>query len=110
MTDHGLTYQDLYTAELDPTLRRGAQLFDVREPDEYAQGHIPGAVNLPLSELAARHDEISGPAVIACLGGGRSAQAAAFLAAQGKRDIHNLVGGTAGWTREGRPLNSGPHP
>ncbi|GGR69268.1 hypothetical protein GCM10008959_34120 [Deinococcus seoulensis] len=109
MTDHGLTYQDLYTAELEPALRRGAQLIDVREPDEYVQGHIPGALNLPLSELSARHAEISGPAVIVCLSGGRSAQAASFLAAQG-RDVHNLVGGTAGWMREGRPLTSGPHP
>ncbi|ASN82897.1 rhodanese-like domain-containing protein [Deinococcus ficus] len=103
-----MSYQDIYTAELAETLRGGATLYDVREPEEYAQGHIPGAVNLPLSELQGREDEIRTPAVIVCLSGGRSASAAGYLTDQGKADIMNLVGGTLGWIREGRDVETGP--
>ncbi|GHF63283.1 rhodanese-related sulfurtransferase [Deinococcus metalli] len=105
-----MTYQDIFTAELEPKLRAGATLYDVRERDEYEQGHIPGAINLPLSELPARMGEIQSPAVIACLSGGRSAQAATYLAAQGVADLMNLTGGTMGWMREGREVKAGTQP
>lgn len=42
-----MTYTDLFPNELDIHRRAGAALIDVREPDEYAQGHVPGAINLP---------------------------------------------------------------
>ncbi len=105
-----MSYQDIFTAELAEKLRDGATLYDVREPEEYAQGHIPGAVNLPLSELQGREDEIRTPAVMACLSGGRSAGAAGYLTDHGKADIMNLVGGTMGWMREGREVRVGEQP
>jgi rhodanese-related sulfurtransferase len=54
---------------------------DVRNPEEFAQGHMPGALNIPLSELEKRLDEIPGdkPIFISCLAGGRSAQAFELL-------------------------------
>lgn len=105
-----MTYQDIYTAELPEKLRQGATLYDVRERDEYVGGHIPGAVNLPLSELQGREDELRTPAVLVCLSGGRSAQAAQYLSQRGQVDLLNLVGGTLGWIREGRSVNVGQEP
>lgn len=74
-------------------------LVDVREVDEYAAGHVPGAVNLPLSELASRYTELDvGTAYhIICQMGGRSAQACAFLDSKGY-DVTNISGGIAAWT------------
>ncbi len=105
-----MTYQDIFTAEVAPRVRDGAHVYDVREPDEYTQGHIPGAINLPLSALVGREDEIQTPAIIVCLSGGRSAQAAAHLAGQGKQDVMSLNGGTLGWINEGREVRDGPNP
>ncbi|MDO4245563.1 MAG: rhodanese-like domain-containing protein [Deinococcus sp.] len=105
-----MSYTDIFANELQLKLRGGAKLYDVRERDEYEGGHIPGAVNLPLSELQGRTDEIQTPAVVVCLSGGRSAQAAASLTECGKQDVMNLVGGTMGWMREGRSVNVGQEP
>ena len=105
-----MTYQDIFTTELESKKREGAQLIDVRESGEYAQGHIPGAVNLPLSELVGREDEIEPNTVLICASGNRSSQAAAHLAAQGKTGLMNLSGGTTAWLREGRDLNCGEQP
>lgn len=74
-------------------------LIDVREADEYEAGHVPGAVNLPLSELVGRYAELKTdePYHIICQMGGRSAQACAFLDSKGY-DVTNIDGGTAAWT------------
>lgn len=105
-----MSYTDIYTAELSEKLRQGAHLYDVREVSEYLEGPIPGAVNIPLSTLQGREDEIQTPAVIVCLSGGRSSQAASYLSQSGKSGLMNLVGGTAGWMREGREVRSGDQP
>ncbi|MFW8628155.1 rhodanese-like domain-containing protein [Deinococcus sp. ME38] len=105
-----MTYTDLFLNELDAPRRAGAALIDVREDDEYRAGHIPGAVNLPLSELPSREAEVPGGAVLICASGNRSSQAAAYLAAQGRPGLMSLMGGTAGWQREGRPLTTGDRP
>ena len=105
-----MSYSDIFTAELESKVREGAKVYDVRERDEYASGHIPGAVNVPLSELAGRENEIQGPAIVVCQAGGRSARAATHLAEQGKTDIMNLGGGTGAWMQEGREVRSGEQP
>lgn len=78
-------------------------LIDVREVDEYTDGRIPGAINIPLSEIQARYEEITKdkPVVLVCARGGRSGQAATFMAAQGYDNLINLDGGTMGWIQEG---------
>ena len=71
-------------------------LVDVREPEEYAAGHVPGAVNLPQSELASRLAELR-PAtgvVVICQSGMRSTRAAQFLVQRGFRDVTVAEGGT----------------
>lgn len=105
-----MTYQDIFTTEIESKKREGAQLVDVRERDEYLGGHLPGAVNIPLSELAGRETEVLSPAVLICASGNRSSQAAAYLATQGNTGLMNLSGGTTAWLREGRAVNSGEQP
>lgn len=79
----------------------GAVLLDVRERDEYAEGHVPGSVNLPLSELESRAGELdkTAPTYVYCLSGGRSSRAAAILTAKGFAEIKN-IGGISAWKGE----------
>ena len=82
----------------------GAQLIDVREPEEYAEVHAAGAVNIPLSELPQRTGEIDTdrPVYLICKSGGRSAQAAAYLEQSvGYDNLINVEGGTTAWVRAG---------
>src|SRR5580765_5287043 len=78
---------------------------DVREPDEWASGHIEGAVHIPLMEVPERLGEIPSDrrVLVVCAVGARSARAAAFLNAQGY-DAVNLAGGVMAWWQFGRPL------
>ena len=80
-------------------------LIDVREPDEYAYGHITGAVNMPQARLATRLNSVprDRPIVITCQAGMRSYRAAQFLQQVGFERISSLKGGTAGWKEAGLP-------
>ena len=73
-------------------------LIDVREADEFASGHLPGAINLPLSDFLERYEELDKdkPYYIICRSGARSAQACAFLEEEGY-DVTNVAGGTSAW-------------
>ena len=84
------------------------QFIDVREPEEYAKAHIPGAINIPLSEFVERVDEIDdeSPVLLVCNTGVRSSQAAGFLVAMGYDDIYNLDEGTKGWIKLGYSVDS----
>ena len=83
-------------------------LLDVREPEEYAQGHVPGAVSLPQAELATRLDEIprDRPVYTICRSGGRSLRSAQFLLQAGLPDVKSVAGGTDEWAESGRPLST----
>ncbi len=76
------------------------QLVDVREPAEVAQGSLPGAVNIPLGELADRLADLSKDrrVVLLCRSGNRSTQAARFLTSAGFGDVVNLSGGMLAYT------------
>ena len=72
----------------------GEILVDVRETDEYASGHIPGAVNLPLSTLdkADLPWELDAVLLVYCLAGTRSSRAVSFLKRQGYENARNIGG------------------
>lgn len=79
-----------------------ARCVDVREPEEYEDGHIPGAVNVPLSELTERCGELD-PAqewIVVCHAGGRSTRACQYLSAIGYTRLHNMSGGMNDWAGE----------
>jgi hydroxyacylglutathione hydrolase len=92
-----------------PDLDGDAILIDVREPDEYTSGHIPGAKNLPQAELATRLEELpqEGTIYFVCASGARSLQATRFLRQRGYEQVVNLSGGTRRWRRAGKPVVTG---
>lgn len=97
-------YRDINSEEYrEQFAGRAHQFIDVREEEEHAEGHIPGAANIPLSEFMARVDEINedAPAVLVCNTGVRSSQAALYLASMGYEEIYNLDEGTKGWLEKG---------
>lgn len=80
-------------------------LLDVRTSEEFATGHVHGAVNIPVEELQDRLSEVSRdePVVVYCHSGNRSAQAAQMLTQAGYTDVYDL-GGVNDWTAQGFPL------
>lgn len=99
-----------------------AVVIDVREPAEYAQGHLPGAINLPRGVLefqihahpamaCSTSDALAAPdreLLLYCLTGGRSALAADSLRALGFTRARSLAGGLTAWRNAGLPLATEP--
>jgi hydroxyacylglutathione hydrolase len=88
------------------SLASGATMLDVREPEEYTHGHIPGTINLPQADLASRLSEIprDRQVMLVCERGSRSYRAAQFLAQMGMERVASVRGGTAAWRAAGKPL------
>ncbi len=90
----------------------GPSIIDVREVDEYVLGHVPGAINIALSELVGREDECGlGQIVyVICQAGGRSLRACGHLSTisslEGTTFI-NVAGGTGMWIVEGHEVTTG---
>jgi rhodanese-related sulfurtransferase len=86
-------------------------IIDVREPDEYLQGHIAGSVNIPRGMLEFRISnepslqELKRPIVIYCKTSGRAALAVVALQAMGFENVMSLSGGFDAWIAEGRPVS-----
>lgn len=81
-------------------------VLDVREDQEWAHGHIEGALHIPLMQLPARITEVpQARTLVVCKIGGRSARAVAYLQAHG-HDAVNLHGGMVDWAATGRPMVS----
>jgi rhodanese-related sulfurtransferase len=116
--DDQIDIREVTTHEVLHIQRFGDPIVDVREPEEFADGHIPGAVNIPLGRLEIEVD--THPAVVAregearslrerpvvryCLSGGRSARAAAALQRLGFENPVSLAGGILAWTGDGHPV------
>jgi rhodanese-related sulfurtransferase len=102
---HGAPEVDV--AHLPDPLPTELVVLDVREPGEWNAGHIDGSLHIPLMQLVQRVAEVptGGPVLVVCRVGARSAQAAAFLGAQGV-NATNLTGGLVEWEAAHRPMVS----
>lgn len=103
-----MSVPEITVDELVKYLADGARLIDVREPDEYAQARVPGAVLVPLGTVPDNVDAFrgEGPTYVICARGGRSLKAAELVAAQGVEAV-NVAGGTLAWIDAGHPTDAG---
>lgn len=104
------TIPTIGTSELATSLRDGrVAVLDVRNDAEWATGHIPDAVHIPLGHLDEGRDRVPRhrPVVVHCQAGGRAAMAAALLRARGVADVRIYSGGYSGWIAAGQPTTAG---
>jgi rhodanese-related sulfurtransferase len=97
------------TVTPEEALRRkeaGAVILDVREPDEWQAGHVPGAKHIPLGSLTARAGELdpSAEIIAVCHSGVRSNAAVLALRRAGFGNSWNLAGGMLAWERQKMPI------
>ena len=86
----------------------GVQIVDVRSPEEWSQGHLPGAIHIPLAALPEEIEKLTGDAIVFhCRGGGRSSIATSFLLSKGRSNVANLAGGYDGWIAAGLATEAG---
>jgi len=88
-----------------------ALVLDVREDNEYTQGHILNSLHIPVSQLSARIDKLekyrNRPIIASCRSGSRSGQACRMLKKNGFERVHNLKGGIMAWENASLPLTKG---
>ncbi len=89
--------------------RAGDTIIDVRTPEEYATGHIAGALNVPIATLPVGAADLPGQLITTCSMGGRAARAAELLDLAG-RAAFSIDGGTKAWAAKGYPVVRGPGP
>lgn len=107
-------------APRDAASAGNAVLIDVREPAEFASGHIPGAINIPRGVLEFEvdaHPAVAGvsdpalsnkdcPLILYCRTGGRAALATQALQSMGFTNVRSITGGIAAWSEAGLPLDT----
>jgi rhodanese-related sulfurtransferase len=101
---------DIYTLE-DAQAAGTVALIDVRQPDEYLDGHVPGAMLVPLNDLPDRLADLppERPLYVICRTGARSSAAVEFLKEM-QVDAINVAGGTKAWVDAGNDIVVGPDP
>lgn len=91
--------------------QKSALVLDVREPTEFAGGHIVNARNIPLGQLESRLAELNAfkakPVILVCASGMRSSKAVGLLRKQGFGEVFNLLGGLSAWQQAGLPVAKG---
>ena len=94
--------------ELAGLVQAGVRLIDVREPNEYDDAHVPGAVLVPLGTVPDQVDAFrgDGPTYVICRSGARSMRACEFVAEHGV-EVVNVAGGTTAWLESGREYATG---
>ena len=97
--------------EVTQLINRGKTIIvDVRNPEEFATGHLPDAKNIPLAELSKRMTELekfkTRTIVVVCQKGSRSASAVTLLTKAGYTEATSLEGGIDEWNKQGLPLKT----
>ena len=97
--------QDAFLA-LPPSGDKAPFVLDVRAPEEYVTGHVPGAVNIPHDQIAARLAEVpkDKDVVLYCRSGRRAAMAGEVLSGNGYTRLQHLEGDIVGWQEKQRPV------
>ncbi len=110
-----LQYSEISVSDFAEIFSQSESVFliDVRETDEYIDGHVPGAIHIPLNEVPQRVEEFRNPqggvTYVICKAGGRSGQACEYLSQHSIRLI-NIAGGTMGWIVQGHAVVEGSQP
>ncbi len=101
---------EVSVAEARQMQQEGAFVLDVRQPDEWAAGHIEGATLIPLGELSGRLAEVpqDRPVVVVCRSGNRSAQGRDLLLSAGYGQVTSMAGGMKDWVANGFAVVTGP--
>ena len=100
---------EISVTELEKLIAAGSLVIDVRETDEFAAGHVPTAISIPLSTVQDRVDEFrhQGTVYVICQVGGRSMRACQYLADFDINNLVNISGGTTGWIALGNDVVTG---
>lgn len=103
--EDGADMRECTLADLEAAHLGGATVVDVREPDEYAAGHVPGALPIPMAQVPARLAEVptGAPVYVICASGNRSKTSAQQLEDAGY-DAYSVAGGTKGWIERGNDV------
>jgi rhodanese-related sulfurtransferase len=106
--ENTLNAKECTIEEFAAAYEQGAFVVDIREPFEYADGHVPGAESIPMGQLGARLGEVpaDGAVYVICATGNRSRWSASELEDAG-RLAYSVKGGTMAWARSGRPVVTG---
>ena len=101
--------RDIEASQLAEKIAAGFKVVDVREVDEYTDGHIPGAIHVPLQTVPDNLESFRSEqdVFVVCQVGGRSGKACQYLIDQGITNVVNVAGGTSGWILLGNGVNSG---
>ncbi|WP_017754211.1 rhodanese-like domain-containing protein [Calidifontibacillus oryziterrae] len=100
--DGAATYEEVDIAKAKELIEQGVKIVDVRTAEEYAEGHIPGAVLIPLEEIEGRLSEFNQDEtyLMVCRSGNRSGQASEILVKNGVANAVNMLGGMKEWDGE----------
>ena len=101
--------REIEASQLAEKIAAGFKVVDVREADEYTDGHIPGAIHVPLQTVPDNLESFRSEqdVFVVCQVGGRSGKACQYLIDQGITNVVNVAGGTSGWILLGNGVNSG---
>lgn len=102
-TNSTSSYENISTEEAQSMIaKKEVQILDVRTPEEFAEGHVPEAVNLPLQDLESQVSTLdkNKSYLIVCRSGNRSGQASEILVSKGFSHIYNMEGGMNQWKGE----------
>jgi len=102
--------REISVSEASSMRDSGAFILDVRQPEEWVEGHIPNATLIPLGELASRVSELpqDQEIVVVCRSGNRSAQGRDILLAAGFENVTSMAGGMNQWSASGYDTVTGP--